>query len=370
MAIEPVGIATATPGAHVHLAGTAQRPRRRARRQTVARSVPRSRPEAGDWQTMKFSEAIELYVADMRRYGRINSDRTELGYRDRLNKHGADMRNRDPRTTGRNDVKRTLSRWPHPNTQRAAHAILISFYDWSMEEGIRKDNPARQVRKARKRESSVYRLTKQEVVALMDACRTARERRIVILGVCVGARNQELRGLRGEHFQREGYVWISPDIAKGKRERWVPVLIEALDVVGDIRAGVAPDDYVIPARRPNNPPWNTSWREYPDRPSSAQAIWRSVAEVALRAGIAAHVHPHLLRHAYGDHVAKHAGLRAAQALLGHASVDTTASTYVEKPGLDELSISVHGFTYRATRGYPPAEPPAIPHKATTGIEPV
>lgn len=242
MAIEPVGIATATPGAHVHLAGTAQRPRRRARRQTVARSVPRSRPEAGDWQTMKFSEAIELYVADMRRYGRINSDRTELGYRDRLNKHGADMRNRDPRTTGRNDVKRTLSRWPHPNTQRAAHAILISFYDWSMEEGIRKDNPARQVRKARKRESSVYRLTRQEVVALMDACRTARERRIVILGVCVGARNQELRGLRGEHFQREGYVWISPDIAKGKRERWVPVLIEAVDVVDDIRSSVAPDD--------------------------------------------------------------------------------------------------------------------------------
>jgi hypothetical protein len=26
--------------------------------------------------------------------------------------------------------------------------------------------------------------------------------------------------------------------------------------------------------------------------------------------------------------------------------------------------------YRATRGYPPAEHPAIPHKATTGIEPV
>jgi site-specific recombinase XerD len=77
-----------------------------------------------------------------------------------------------------------------------------------------------------------------------------------------------------------------------------------------------------------------------------------VQDVAIRAGIAAHIHPHLLRHAYGDHVAKHAGLRAAQALLGHASVDTTASTYVDKPGLDELTISVHGFTYRGSRGYP------------------
>jgi hypothetical protein len=45
----------------------------------------------------------------------------------------------------------------------------------------------------------------------------------VILGACVGARNQELRGLRREHFEREGYVWINPDIAKGKFERWAPV---------------------------------------------------------------------------------------------------------------------------------------------------
>src|SRR5262249_28292190 len=140
---------------------------------------------------------------------------------------------------------------------------------------------------------------------------------------------------------------------QGKRERCVPVLLEAAETVNDIRSNVTPDDFVIPARRPSNPPWNTRWREYPDRPSSPQAIWRTVSEVAVRAGIAAHVHPHLLRHAYGDHVAKHAGLRAAQALLGHASVDTTASAYVERPGLDELSISVHGFTYRATRGYPP-----------------
>jgi integrase/recombinase XerC len=78
-----------------------------------------------------------------------------------------------------------------------------------------------------------------------------------------------------------------------------------------------------------------------------------VQDVALRAGIAAHIHPHLLRHAFGDHVAKHAGLRAAQALLGHSSVDTTASTYVDQPGLDEISISVHGFSYRGATGGTP-----------------
>jgi integrase len=157
-----------------------------------------------------------------------------------------------------------------------------------MEEGIRKDNPARQVRKARKRETSVYRLTSDEVVSLIDACATTRERRTIILGVCVGARNQELRGLKGEHFQRDDFVWISPDIAKDQRERWVPVLDEARGVVEDIRDSVGLDHYVIPARRPSNPPYNTRWREYPEKPSSPQAVWRTVQDVAVRAGIAAH----------------------------------------------------------------------------------
>lgn len=316
---------------------------------------------------MKFDAAIDRYIEDMRRYGRINSGRTEHSYYSRLRAHSDDVGNRDPRTVGRTDIKRTLGRWPYPNTQRNAHSILISFYDWAMEEGIRKDNPARQVRKARKRETTVYRLTRSEVVAMMDACRTARERRVIYLGFCAGARNQEMRGLRGEHFARPGWVWLSAEIAKGSRERWTPVLPELEDVVEEIIAEVAPLDFVIPARRPSNPPANTQWREYPDKPSSPQAIWRTVSEVAERAGIKAHIHPHLLRHAYGDHVAKHAGLRAAQALLGHASVDTTASTYVDKPGLDELAVSVHGFAYR---GYPLTDTPAIPLEATTGIEPV
>jgi integrase len=236
-----------------------------------------------------------------------------------------------------------------------------------MEEGLRKDNPGRQVRKAKKRATSIYRLTRAEVVRIMDACQTRRERRLIYVGFCAGARNQELRGLRGEHFGRVGWVWFSPDIAKGKRPRWIPVLAELEDVVAEIAEHVQPHEFIIPARRPSNPPWNTRWREYPDRPSSPQAIWRTVRDVARRAGIAADIHPHLLRHAYGDHVAKYAGLRAAQALLGHVSVDTTASTYVDRPGLDELQISVHGFSYR---GYPLDEHPESPVEATTGIEPV
>ncbi len=301
---------------------------------------------------MKFSDAIDLYITDARAYGRINSDRTEVTYRQQLNCHADDIGNRDPRTAGREDIKRTLARWPHPNTRRRAQAALSSFYDWAMEEGIRKDNPARQIRRPKPKETSVYRLTRSEALALMDACVTPVERRVIYIGLCAGLRNREMRGLKGEHFARLGYVWVSPNIAKGARERWVPVIPELEDVIGEIVTTLQPGEYVLAARRVANPPANTKWTEDPPRPASGQFVWRLVARVAKRAGIAAHIHPHLLRHAYGDHVARYAGLRAAQALLGHAAVDTTAGTYVDRPTLDELSVSVHGFSYR---GYPREE---------------
>ena len=125
-------------------------------------------------------------------------------------------------------------------------AILVSFYDWAMEEGVRKDNPARQTRRPKKQPTAVYRLTRDEVVAMLLATETRRERWAIYLGICCGLRNAELRGLRGRHFERAGFVWVSADIAKGGRERWVPVIGDLVAVVAEIRAGVGEDEYVLP----------------------------------------------------------------------------------------------------------------------------
>jgi site-specific recombinase XerD len=57
--------------------------------------------------------------------------------------HADDVDNRDPRKTGREDVKGTLRRWPHPNSQSKNRSILVAFYDWMLEEGMRETNPAR-----------------------------------------------------------------------------------------------------------------------------------------------------------------------------------------------------------------------------------
>lgn len=334
---------------------------------------------------MRFDRAIEEFLRDKRDAGQINSPRTELSYRSRLQCHAEDIGNRDPHDTNRNDVKRTLRRWEHPNTQANARAILVSFYRWAVEEGIRKDNPAEQTRRPKKRKPSVYRLKREEIVALMQAAETVRERRVIYIGLLIGARNQELRGLQRRHFtQQAGAVWISPDIAKGGRERYVPVLPELEPVVAEILHSVGPGwqdadgvhrgPYVICAQRSRGGLQQTLTRDKTDAPASPQAVWNLVGRVAQRAGIGAHIHPHLLRHAFGDHVTRQAGIRAAQAVLGHASIDTTQSTYTGGVTLDELTAALAFFRYDEHNAgehpfSPPATDPAIPLKAPSGFEP-
>jgi site-specific recombinase XerD len=131
---------------------------------------------------MRFSKAIDVYVADMRAAGRFNSDRTEVAYRATLGCHAEDVSNRDPSKTNRDDVKRTLRRWGHPNTQAKNRSHLISFYVWTVQEGLRRDNPAEQTRPPRKRPAQVYRLTHAEAVRMLLACQTRRERWAISLG--------------------------------------------------------------------------------------------------------------------------------------------------------------------------------------------
>jgi site-specific recombinase XerD len=320
---------------------------------------------------VKLSAAIDMFIADMRSQGRINSDRSETSYRGALTAHAEEVSNRDPRAVNRDDIKRVLSRWKHPNTQRTNRAILVSFYDWMLEEGLRKDNPARQTRRPRRRPVHVYRLTQAEARRMLAAAWGRRERRAIFIGICAGLRSQELLGLQGRHFDRTGWIHVSADIAKGGRERWVPVIAELEPVVDDIRT-LDPDDYVLPSQRWRDPGVNRQKADRAKHPASAQSLYYLVKRVGVAAGISAPIHPHLLRHAYGDHVAKFAGVRNAQFLLGHAGIGTTES-YLGNPSLDELEAAVRGFGFglEGERRFSPLlVPPANPVEATTGIEPV
>jgi site-specific recombinase XerD len=306
---------------------------------TPATSSP---PPGGD--SLTFATAIELFLADMRACGRITSNRSAELYRSTLPRHAEDAGGRDPRATTRDDVKLTLRRWNHPNTQRKKRSMLVSFYDWMVEEGLRLDNPARQTRTSRGREPRVNRLTGEEVRRFLAAARGRSERRIAYLGLCAGLRRNEMRLLQGRHFAREGWVWVEAEVAKGGRERWVPVVRELVPVAREIRETVPPEHHILPATRWVEAGRGLAPQECPERPCDPKSIWRRVRRIGRRAGIAQSVHPHLLRHAFADHVTRQAGLRVAQALLGHASIQTTEG-YLSRPSLDELAQALAGISF-------------------------
>jgi integrase/recombinase XerD len=321
---------------------------------------------------VRFDVAIDEFIAEMQSQGRINSPATERDYRLVLYAHSDDVDNRDPRYTGREDVKKTLRRWLHPNSKRKNRSIIVSFYRWMVEEGMRPHNPAEQTPRPRSRPPVTRRLTREEVARLLGAVTTDREKRVIYLGVYAGLRNGELRGLRGRHFERGGFIWVSADIGKGGRERWVPVKDEVAFVVERIRADVGPDEYILPAQRWRNPPHNVEKTDYAKRPSSSQALGKLVRDVAARAGIKGRVYPHLLRHAFAEEVTRHAGLHEAQHLLGHSDSRTT-EIYAGKPTLDELKAAIAGFTFGVltrTDVLPSGKLLANPLEAPTGIEPV
>lgn len=316
---------------------------------------------------MKFTEAIDRYITDAKAEGRINSDRTEISYRAALLCHAEDVGNRDPAKTGRDDVKVTLARYPHPNTRRRNHSMLASFYKWTVWEGIRKDNPADQVRPAKTRKPQVYRLTFDETQRFLLSARGPRERRVAFLGVCAGLRRNELRLLQGRHLKRDGYVWVSPDIGKGGRERYVPIMPDLAPIVEEIRAQVGDDEYVLPPQQFADPPFNRRPLDSVDEPGDGKTIWRLAKRIGKRAGIAAATKPHTMRHAFADHVARYAGVRNAQAMLGHADISTT-QLYLSEALLDDLAKSIAGISFLGS-GLPPQKHPAIPLMETVGIEP-
>lgn len=296
---------------------------------------------------MRLSKAIDPYVADLKREGRMRSNHTEAAYRSKLAQFVQDTDNAHVDEINRGHVKTFLAHWPNANSQRQAHAILASFFQWAMVEGHRETNPAEQVRRAKGTTPAVYRMTREEVVALMDASMgKRRDKWLVHLGACAGLRNQEIRGLQGRHFARPGWVWVSEDIAKGRKERWMPVTADLEPVVDEIVTLIGIEEYVLPGRAWIDPPHNTHMREDPRTMLSATSLRQQIRVLGGRAGIAGRLNVHSLRHAFGDHMAKHAGLRAAQALLGHASVETTAGTYTDRVTLDELAVSVQGFSFR------------------------
>lgn len=299
---------------------------------------------------MRIEVAIDAFIADWKGYGRINSEHTERSYRSKLLLLGEDSGWAQVEDITKADVKKTLRRWEHPNSKLQAHSCFIAFFDWTAEEDIRESNPARAIPRARRAKPQINRLTRKEVEQLLTWAATEKaslaERWAIYLGICAGLRSQELCRISKADVSRPGWVHVTRGMGKGNKERWVPVIADLQPVIDEIMAVGPEEGTLIRGRISTGPRLNQDWTAR-ERPISRMGMYRIVKRCGEKAGLYQPITPHTLRHAFGDYIAKYAGARIAQALLGHASIETTVGTYVDQVSLDEMQVAVTGATFFA-----------------------
>lgn len=187
-------------------------------------------------------------------------------------------------------------------------------------------------------ETVVDRASDEETVALLRACRNARDRLIVLLMARAGLRRGEVVGLRRSdvhllldsrrlgcdvprahlHVVRRDNVngaW-----AKSRRERAVPLdflVVQAFD-------GYEFERLVVPAAAGSDFVLVNLFRPPMGAPMPPGAVNDLLAALCRRAGLSRPVSPHQLRHAFGSNLVDAGGsVDEVQELLGHASLSAT-----------------------------------------------
>jgi integrase/recombinase XerC len=218
-----------------------------------------------------------------------------------------------------------------------ALAAVRSWFKWLAKEHKVAQNPATLVSTPKLPKHLPRVPSMEEVNGLlnsMEACTDAgekdeavawpeRDRMIFELLYGCGIRNSELVGIDMADIQ-----WKNDAIlvrGKGRKQRYVPL--------GD-EAAVAMRAY-LPLREARlraagkagliaDGPLVTNLRARGNTRLTTRSVGRLVKRIALSRGLAADVHPHTLRHAFGTHMLEEgADLRAIQEMLGHERLSTT-----------------------------------------------
>ncbi len=213
-------------------------------------------------------------------------------------------------------------------------ALILSgwrgFYTWCGREGLVSANPVQDVRAPRQAKPLPKALAVDDAVQLAsyhnesdDTRLEARDAAITELLYGSGLRVGELVGLDVQ-ASSTAKGWIDLQAAeahvlgKGSKRRSVPLgakSVQALQAWLQVRS-----ELITPATQDQQALFigKNATR------LTAQSIWQRLKRRSLKAGLAAPVHPHMLRHSFASHILQSSqDLRAVQELLGHANISTT-----------------------------------------------
>ncbi len=218
-----------------------------------------------------------------------------------------------------------------------ALAAIRSWFKWMAKAGLVESNPARLVSTPKLPKHLPRVPSIEEVTSVLDAMQRGdkpetdeptpawpeRDRVIFELLYGCGIRNSELVGLNIDSLK-----WGDDAVlvrGKGKKERLVPLGDEAARA---IRAFLPLRQSKLEAASKgkliHHGPLLTNLTMRGVCRLTTRSVGRIVKQTALSRGLAADVHPHTLRHAFGTHMLEEgADLRAIQEMLGHERLSTT-----------------------------------------------
>ena len=198
-------------------------------------------------------------------------------------------------------------------------SALRSFFDWTVLEGLRNDNPCDNVDSPKLGRYLPAVLSIEEVdriIASTDSTtpKGIRDRAILETLYGSGLRVSEAVNLHiSDIYLKERFLRI---IGKGDKQRIVPIggseadAIEAYLQVREVPAGPEYDDILFLNRFGKN--------------LSRVSMFKMIKEQAVAAGIFKDISPHTFRHSFATHLIENgADLRAVQEMLGHESILTT-----------------------------------------------
>ena len=207
-------------------------------------------------------------------------------------------------------------------SKRSSARILSSlrnFFDWCVQEGEVKENPAALVDSPKLGKYLPAVLSVEEVSAIMDsvdlkAPSGKRDRAILEVLYGCGLRVSEAAALRISRINFEdGFVDV---IGKGDKQRLVPLGEMAADA---IKAYLK--DRPLPYSRAQE---DILFLNKFGKSLSRVSIFNLVKKQAMIAGIHKEISPHTFRHSFATHLIENgADLRIVQEMLGHESILTT-----------------------------------------------
>ncbi|MBU3936942.1 MAG: tyrosine recombinase XerC [Proteobacteria bacterium] len=224
-------------------------------------------------------------------------------------------------------------------------SALRTFFRHLLREGIITHDPVAPISTPKQEKHMPVFLTVDEVFSLLEMPGNedafgARDRAILEILYSTGVRVAELAALDLERLDsNEGMLRVT---GKGNRERLVPVGSPALEALNQylpqrtllirerIGRGEAPENKAV-------------FLNHRGLRLTTRSIERIVKMYSQRAGIAARVTPHALRHSFATHLLEMgADLRTVQELLGHVSLSTTQRyTHLNMDHLSEVYDRAH-----------------------------